>query len=81
MKAQELKQGYQAIENKDWGFAGDKSTWAKLDGNILSVKKAQKGIISSAYAEAMQEFCSNFCIDFSAMKCGEVVKVTLEMGE
>lgn len=76
-----LKQGYQSIAGRNWSYAGDKSTWAKIDGTTLSVKKAQKGIISSEYAESMQSFCEKFGINFSSMRCGDLVKVEIEVGE
>lgn len=69
---------YVKFENKNWGYAGDKGTWAAFSGKTLKVKRAAKGIISSALEAEMQEFCSQYGIDFSAVKCGQTVSADIK---
>ena len=65
--------GYVNFNNKDWGFAGDKKTWAKLENGKATVKRASKGIISSAFDSEMESFCSDYGIDWASVGCGQTV--------
>lgn len=70
--------GFVAFENRDFGYRGDKGTWAKMDGKKITVCKAANGTISRAYETEISDFCEKFGIDFSAMRSG--TRVTVEIG-
>lgn len=77
-----MKTGYVNFKNRDFGYKGDKGTWAMIDGSnvdgyTLTVKKADKGIISSAYASEISEYAEQNGIDFAALKCGEKATVKI----
>lgn len=76
-------QGYVQFDSKNWSYAGDKGSWAKVkvddDGNQVAVvvKRAAKGIISSAYEAEMSEFCAAHGIDWGKVSCGQQVEVEI----
>lgn len=60
------------FSSRNWGYAGDKQTWAKTnDDNTITVKKAARGIISSEYTEELRAFCTKYGQDFDAIRFGE----------
>lgn len=60
------------FSSRNWGYAGDKQTWAKAnDDNTITIKKAARGIISSEYTEELRAFCAKYGQDFDAIRCGE----------
>jgi len=71
------------FEKKDWSFAGDKGTWAKVkvdeDGNqiALIVKRAAKGTISEAFENEMTDLCSEHGLDWSDVRCGQQAEVEI----
>lgn len=74
-----MENGFVNFKNRNWGFRGDKGTWAKFDGKNLTVCRAAKGVISSSYTDELREFCSQYGIDFDDVRCGE--KVTVEINQ
>lgn len=72
-----MKKGYVNFDSKNWGYAGDKQTWANYDGDYLTVKRASKGLISEAYENEMTEFCAKHGIDFSDVKPGQAIKIKI----
>jgi hypothetical protein len=63
------------FENRNWSFAGDKQTWARIDTDdsgvkTLTVQRANRGTISSAYEAEMASYCSKHGLDFGALGCG-----------
>jgi len=77
------KSGFVNLKNRNWSYAGDKGTYAKVDtdkdGNQikLTVKRANKGIISSAYETEMREFCEPYGINFADLSCGMTASIEL----
>lgn len=70
---------YINFEKRNWGYKGDKGTWAatKIDeeGNkILIINKAKNGITSSGYLEEISFFAAKYGIDFNLMSCGERIE-------
>lgn len=53
---------------------GDRFTWAKVDGNKLTVRKSEYKI-SEDYYKRIKDFCSYYGIDFDAIKPGESITV------
>lgn len=65
---------YINMENRNWGYAGDKGTWARRnDDGTITVKLAAKGTVSRAYCEELREFCAQYGQDFDAIRCGESI--------
>jgi hypothetical protein len=75
--------GFAIIQGRNWSYAGDKRSYAMVktddDGNQVSlvVKRADKGLISSEYDAAMNSFCAEHGINWSAVRCGQQVEVNL----
>jgi len=71
------KAGFVNFQNKNWGFKGDKGTFAKVTRNdddqiiAITIKVAAKGIISSEYTKEISDFCDKLGIDFSSIPCGQ----------
>ena len=67
------------MTSRNWSYRGDKGTWAKYDEdtNTLTVKRAQGGIISSAYENEMEALCGLFGIDWHSVRCGETATGTI----
>lgn len=63
--------GFVVFENRDFGYRGDKGTWAKVHGGKVLVCKASSGMISRAYEAEIADFCEKLGIDFSAIRCGD----------
>lgn len=70
-------QGYVEFDSKNWSYQGDKGSWAKVVENKVSVKRAAKGIISSAYSDELEAFCAEYGIDWNSISCGQVVSVEI----
>lgn len=43
------------FNSRNWSYAGDKNTWARVDGDKLIINIG-KGIISSGYMEELETF-------------------------
>lgn len=70
---------YVDFKNKNWSFAGDKSTWARINADgTITIKRAAKGIVSSAYASELRDYCTDLGVDFDSLKCGESVTVEVK---
>ena len=69
--------GFVVFENRDFGFRGDKGTWAKMNGKKITVCKASSGTISREYETEISDFCEKLGLDFSAIRCGD--RVTVEI--
>ena len=65
--------GFITFKSRDFGFAGDKGTWARFDDGTrqLTINRAAKGGMSSAYTDEMREFAAQYGVDFDDMKTGE----------
>ena len=60
------------FSSRNWGYAGDKQTWAKHnDDNTITVKKGSRSIISSEYTEELRAICAKYGQDFDAIRFGE----------
>lgn len=58
--------------SKNWGYTGDKYTWARQnDDSTITIKKAARGTISTEYAEELRAFCKKYGQDFDAIRFGE----------
>ena len=66
--------GFVNMDSRDWGYVGDKGTWAKLVDGKATVKRAAKGTVSSAYEAEMAEFCENHGIGWDKVGCGETAR-------
>lgn len=78
IKRREIKKmKFIEFKNKNWGYAGDKKTWAAIDkdGNFV-IQRAAKGIISGAFESEMREFCADKGVDWDAINCGQRVVVS-----
>lgn len=66
------EQGFIIFAARNWGYRGDRSTWARVekDGSI-TVQRAQRGIISSGYTAELEKFCTAFGQDFLALGSGD----------
>jgi hypothetical protein len=69
--------GFVKFQSKNWGFKGDKGTFAKVTRNdddqiiAITIKVAAKGMISSEYTKEISVFCDKLGIDFSSIPCGQ----------
>ena len=65
---------YLDFKSRNWGYAGDKKTWVKDNGDgTITVKRAAKGTISKPYLEELKTFCAQYGYDFSQLKSGESI--------
>lgn len=69
-----MELGYVKFVARDWGYAGDRGSWAYIDavGGVvmITVKRADKGIISRKYEAELSQFCREHGIDWNAIPCG-----------
>ena len=65
--------GFVTFSSRNWGYAGDKGTWAKLENDKITVKKAARGTISRAYEAELCNFCTQFGQNFDAIPCGSAI--------
>jgi hypothetical protein len=66
-----MKTGYVHFENRNFGYAGDRGTWARVnDDGSVTIKRAAKGLISSAYEEEISAFAEDCGINWDAIGCG-----------
>lgn len=58
--------------NRDWGYRGDKGTWAAIDTdkNEFVVQRAARGIISDDYNAEIADWCAERGINWDAIPCG-----------
>lgn len=77
MKIKTNNSNFVIFKKRNFCYAGDKTTWIKKDGDKLVVSKAKKGIISSSYVDEISAFLEQFGIDFSNIKAGEKVEISL----
>ncbi len=74
--------GYVEFEKRNWGYKGDRGTWARVnDNNTLTIKIAANGTISSKYIDELGVFCHQFDIDFDKMGCGDSITIDLSRPE
>jgi hypothetical protein len=73
-----MKDGYVNFKNRNWSFAGDKGTWAKIEGDELTVCRARRGTVSSDYNAEIDAFCESFGLDWSRVSCGQVKTIKIE---
>ena len=66
--------GFVNFKNRNFGFKGDRGTWAKFDGKKLTVCIAKSGTISSDYTDELKSFCEEYEIDWDAMSCGDKIE-------
>lgn len=66
------EQGFIIFAARDWGYRGDRGTWARVekDGSI-TVQRAQRGIVSTPYTAELEKFCAAFGQDFLALGSGD----------
>ena len=69
--------GYLDTDNRDWGYRGDKGTWAHYDEgtNALTISRAKNGIISDGYTNEIAEFAARHGVDFDAIRPGDKIKI------
>lgn len=80
LKIDEIKinsSGYVVFCNKNWSYAGDRYTYAKIDGDKVLIKRAGKGTMSSAYESELRHFCAQIGVDWDSIGCGERVAVEI----
>jgi len=81
IKAEDLKAGFVNFQSKNWGFAGDKGTWARVDKKdnriIIIINKAMRGMISEAYTNEISDFCENFDVNFNDISSGQKITITI----
>lgn len=65
--------GYVVFGYQNWDCEGDRNTWAKVCGDIVTVKKSKNGTITHFYDNEMRSFCGQLGIDWDAMKSGDIV--------
>lgn len=53
------EKGFVVFQHRHWNYAGDKSTWARVDDDKLTVNIG-KGIISSGYLEELEAFLAPY---------------------
>ena len=72
-----MESTYVKFESRDWSYRGDKGTWARenADGSI-TIKRADKGIVSEAYSAEMRDYCAAHDVDWDSISSGESVTVT-----
>lgn len=66
------EQGFIIFAARNWGYRGDRGTWARVeaDGSI-TVQRAQRGIVSAPYTAELEKFCAAYGKDFGAMHSGQ----------
>lgn len=66
------EQGFVVFAARNWGYRGDRGTWARVeaDGSI-TVQRAQRGIVSSGYTAELEKFCAAYGQDFLALRSGD----------
>lgn len=69
-------QGYIMFGTRNFRYAGDKMTWARIEGDKITVKKAARGIISRAYESELRQFCEQLGQNFDAIPFGEKLTFT-----
>lgn len=73
------KSNFVLFEKRNSGYAGDRGTWARIEGDKMIVCRAQKGIISNDYEHEMTAFLDMFGVDFSDIKPGKKLEVSLNV--
>ena len=69
---------YVNFKSKNWSYVGDRGTFARDNGNnTITIKKAARGIISSAYIDELRTYCASLGVDFDEIRCGQSVTVSL----
>lgn len=53
------EKGFVVFQHRNWSYAGDKNTWARVDGDKLTVNIG-KGYMSSEYIEEMEAFLAPY---------------------
>lgn len=53
------EKGFVVFQHRSWNYNGDKNTWARVDGDKLTVNIG-KGYMSSEYIEEMEAFLAPY---------------------
>lgn len=53
------EKGFVVFQHRNWNYNGDKNTWARVDGDNLTVNIG-KGYMSSEYIEEMETFLAPY---------------------
>ena len=53
------EKGFVVFESRNWNYNGDKNTWARVDGDKMTVNIG-KGYMSSEYIEEMEAFIAPY---------------------
>lgn len=57
--------GFVVFESRNWNYNGDKNTWARVDGDKLTVNIG-RGYMSSEYLEELEAFVAPFGLNITA---------------
>lgn len=58
------EKGFVVFESRNWNYNGDKNTWARVDGDKLTVNIG-KGYMSSEYIEEMETFLAPYNLNIT----------------
>lgn len=58
------EKGFVVFESRNWNYNGDKNTWARVDGDKLTVNIG-KGYMSSEYIEEMEAFLAPYNLNIT----------------
>ena len=69
--------GYICFKSRNWGYRGDRGTWARLnkDGSI-TLKISANGLLSDAYTNELRDFCAQHGQDFDSIGFGNSITFT-----
>lgn len=67
-------EGFIIFNNRDFSYRGDRGTWARLNGQNLTINWAAHGILSNAFGVEFDNFLSQFNI---SLRPGQRVTVAL----
>ena len=70
--------GFVRFSKRNFGYAGDKASYAKVENGKLIVARAKKGMMSSDYEDEIREFCESYGIDWDSVGCGDRVSVEIQ---
>lgn len=59
------EKGFVVFNSRNWNYNGDKNTWARVDGDKLTVSIG-RGYMSSEYMEELEAFVAPFGLNITA---------------
>ena len=59
------EKGFVVFKSRNWNYNGDKNTWARVDGDKLTVNIG-RGYMSSEYMEEFEAFVAHFGLNITA---------------